>query len=150
MSVQNVEKNVLVAAYGSLRRGMGNFRVNERAGGEFVGTGKTNDNIDLFQYCSGFPSVSLQHSDAGKSVVVDLFRTTQQGLEGAYDMLEGHHGNDNPHTFYKRTQIQVTLDSGEEVTAWIYHIDEQTGPLVEGGDWCVHKNGEGYYEALEA
>lgn len=144
------DKNVFVATYGSLRRNMGNFRVNERAGGEFVGTGKSKDNIDLFQYCSGFPSISLIHTDAGKPVVVDLFRTTQKGLEGAYDMLEGHHGKGNPHNFYDRTQVQIIMDSGEEVTAWIYHIDEQTGPLVEGGDWCVHKNGEGYYDALEA
>lgn len=124
---------------------MGNFRVNARAGGEYVGTGKTVDNIDLFQYCSGFPSVSLEHSESGKPVVVDVFKTTQEGLEGAYDMLEGHHGNDNPHTFYKRTQVRVDLN-GEEVMAWIYHIDEVTGPRVEHGDWCVHKDGKEYYD----
>lgn len=138
------DKNVLVATYGSLRRGMGNFGVNAAAGGEYCCSGKTKDNIDLFEYCKGFPSVSLKHSEAGKPVVVDIFKTTAEGLRGAYDALEGHHGNDSPHTFYKRTEVPVILDSGEEVTCWIYHIDEQTGPLVEHGDWCLHKD-PGYY-----
>lgn len=140
------DKTVLVATYGSLRRGMGNFRVNLRAGGEFVGTGKTMEHFDLFEYCYGFPSVSLTHNSAGKPVTVDVFATTQDGLEGAYDGLEGHHGNDNPHTFYKRSKVKVQMDNGNLVDAWMYHIDEETGPVVEHGDWCVHKNGEQYYD----
>ena len=150
MNNQTNEKTVHVACYGSLRRDMGNFRVNAAAGGEYCCSGKTKNNHDLFEYCKGFPSVSLEHSYAGKPVVVDIFKTTQGGLEGAYDALEGYHGNDNPHTFYKRTQVPVVLDSGEEVMCWIYHIDEQTGPLVEDGDWCIHKNGEDYYKNLKA
>lgn len=141
------EKSVLVACYGSLRRNMGNYRVNEVAGGEFVSMGKTKDNHNLYKYCGGFPSVSLTHNDNGTPVVVDVFKTTEKGLTGAYDGLEGHHGNDNPRTFYKRTEIPVVLDSGEEVTCWIYHIDEATGPVVESGDWCLFKDTD-YYKTV--
>ena len=131
---------VLVATYGSLRLRMENARVNDRAGGKYLASGSTVNNYDLFRYGGGyFPSVSLVHSESKKPVVVDVYETTEEGLTGAYDMLEGHRGNDNPHTFYKRTQIPVRLDSGEEVMAWIYHIDEQQETRVPSGDWCTYK-----------
>lgn len=127
---------VLVAVYGSLRSGMHNAAVNDRAGATLVGKGRTVDNYDLHQYSSCyFPSVSLAHSTSEKPVVVEVFETDQSGLEGPYDGLEGHRGNDNPHTFYKRTLVPVLLDSGEQVEAWIYHIDETQPVRVESGDW---------------
>lgn len=143
------DKNVLVATYGSLRRGMGNHPVNDMAGGEFVGLGKTAGNVDIFAYCGGFPSISLKHSDNGKPVVVDVYRTTQQGLEGPYDRLEGHNPLRKTGNFYDRSEVMINMDSGEQVKAWIYHIDDVTGPLVESGDWCLHKGGEGYYEQFK-
>lgn len=134
------EKNVYVACYGSLRNGMGNYHVNEYAGAEYVGTGKTVNNYDLFAYCGGFPSVSLIHNDAQKPVVVDVFKTTQRGLEGPYDRLEGHRGNGHPQTFYNRDVVDVEMEDGTVLECWIYNIPEETGPLVESGDWCLYKN----------
>lgn len=140
---------VYVATYGSLRRNMQNFRVNERAGGKFVGKGSTADNIDLFRFGgSYFPSVSLAHSASGKPVVVDVFETTMEGLTGPYDMLEGY--SENEHTrFYNRSEIVINMDEGEPIRAWIYHIDEEQPERVESGDWCLH-NIPDYYETLEA
>lgn len=143
------DKNVLVATYGSLRRGMGNHVVNTYADAEFVGVGKTKDNIDIFAYCGGFPSISLKHSDNGKPVVVDIYRTTQDGLEGPYDRLEGYSPTRKSGNFYDRTQVMVEMEDGSEVKAWIYHIDSQTGPLVESGDWGLYKGGENYYDKLK-
>ncbi len=143
------EKNVLVATYGSLRRNMGNHHVNELAGGEFVGTGKTAGNVDIFAYCGGFPSISLKHCENGKPVVVDVYRTTQAGLEGPYDRLEGYSPTRKSGNFYDRSEVMIDMDNGEQVKAWIYHIDEQTGPLVESGDWGLYKGGEDYYKQFQ-
>ncbi|MGL4519211.1 MAG: gamma-glutamylcyclotransferase family protein [Phocaeicola sp.] len=142
------EKNVYVATYGSLRRKMGNHSVNAMAGGEFVGLGKTEQNINLYAYCSGFPSVSLAHSSNEKPVVVDVYHTTQSGLEGPYDRLEGYNEKDPKRGFYDRTLVKINMDDGRELDAWIYHIDEETGPLVESGDWAIHRAGEKYYDGL--
>lgn len=132
------EKNVYVATYGSLRKGMGNYRVNESAGAEFFGSGKTKNKVALFRYCEGFPSISLTHP-SDSHVVVDVFKTDQNGLEGAYDSLEGYRGKGHPYNFYDRTEVPIVMDDGSEITAWIYHIDEVTGPQVEHGDWCKYK-----------
>lgn len=134
--------HIFIATYGSLRRNMQNFRVNANGGGEFVGMGKTDDKYNLYRY-SGcyFPSVSLKHSSNDKQVVVDVFEAPVDGMEGAYDMLEGYP------SFYNRTQIPVTLEDGRSVMAWIYHIDTEQSELIESGDWCEH-NVEDYYKSL--
>lgn len=150
MSEVNQDNRVFVATYGSLRRGMQNERVNERAGGKFFGHGKTVENFDLFRFGGAyFPSVSLEHSDSGKPVVVDVFETDMAGLTGPYDMLEGYDPVNPEDGFYNRTQIEIELDSGEVVKAWIYHIDDMQNERVESGDWCLH-NIPDYYETLNA
>lgn len=148
MSEVNTESKVYVATYGSLRRAMQNYRVNERAGGKFVGKGSTADNVDLFRFGgSYFPSVSLVHSESGKPVVVDVFETTVDGLTGPYDMLEGY--SENEHTrFYNRSEIVINMDDGNQIRAYIYHIDEEQPERVESGDWCLHNN-PNYYETLK-
>ncbi|MGL5566022.1 MAG: gamma-glutamylcyclotransferase family protein [Plesiomonas sp.] len=143
------DKTILVATYGSLRRNMGNHHVNAIGDGELVGLGKTVENFDIFAYCGGFPSVSLKHSENGKPVVVEVYRTHEKGLTGAYDRLEGYNAKNPERSFYNRTPIKVAMDNGDEVEAWIYHIDEATGPLVESGDWGLYKGGEGYYDNLK-
>lgn len=144
--MQPQDGKTFIATYGSLRRGMQNFRVNANGNGEYVGTGKTLDNINLYRY-SGcyFPSVSLKHDSNGKQVVVDVFEAPEgeTGLEGSYDMLEGYP------SFYNRTQIVVELDNGQQLLAWIYHIDNEQNELIESGDWCEH-NVPNYYADLKA
>lgn len=134
---------VYVACYGSLRRNMGNHRVNGYANAELVGLGNTVNNYDLFAYCSSFPSVSLAHSEAGKPVRVEVYKTTEEGLTGPYDRLEGFPN------FYYRSAVEVAMDDGSTITAWIYHINDQKPVLVESGDWCLYKNGEEYYNTLD-
>lgn len=125
---------VLVATYGSLRVGMENEGVNKMAGATYYGQGKTVENIDLYQYGGAyFPSVSLAHSVSGTPVIVDVYETDEAGLTGPYDRLEGYPG------FYNRTQIDIAMDSGETVKAWIYHIDREQVNRVEHGDWIKFK-----------
>ena len=149
MSEVNKDTPVFVATYGSLRRNMQNYRVNERAGGKFVGKGSTADNVDLFRFGgSYFPSVSLAHSESGKPVVVDVFETTVGGLTGPYDMLEGYSECEHSR-FYNRSEVVINMDEGEPIRAWIYHIDDEQPERVESGDWCLH-NDSNYYEILNA
>lgn len=127
---QPQEGHVFVATYGSLRTGMQNDGVNVRAGATSLGNGKTKENYDLYRYAGCyFPSVSLVNSESNLPVVVEVFEAPSASLTGPYDMLEGYP------SFYNRTQIPVILDSGEEVIAWIYHIDEAQDERVEDGDW---------------
>lgn len=132
-----MSEQVLVATYGSLRVGMQNARVNDRAGAKLFGHGKTVENYDLHQFGSAyFPSVSLQHSESKKPVVVDVYATDEAGLTGPYDGLEGcYHGGVHPNNFYNRSLIDVALDDGKVVKAWIYHIDEPQPNRIESGDW---------------
>ncbi|MGL5581380.1 MAG: gamma-glutamylcyclotransferase family protein [Cetobacterium sp.] len=146
--ITNNAGKVFVATYGSLRRGMHNFGVNQRGGGEYFGTGQTRENFNLYRYGGAyFPSVSLKHDSHGVPVVVDVFEAPETGLIGAYDGLEGHRGNDNPHTFYKRTQVVVDMPNNYFLKAWIYHIDEEQNEPVLTGDWCLHHN-ENYYKEM--
>lgn len=137
------EGNTFIATYGSLRRGMQNFRVNAAGGGEYVGTGTTKDKCTIYRY-SGcyFPSVSLKPEEhEATHVVVDVFEAPiDGGLDGAYDSLEGYPN------FYNRTQVEIELDEGQTLTAWIYHIDEPQEEVVVGGDWCLHNNPNYYNE----
>lgn len=145
------EGKTFIATYGSLRRGMQNFRVNAGGGGEFVGLGKTVENYDLYRYGSGayFPSVNLTASKSGCPVVVDVFEAPLAGLTGAYDALEGHYEKDSTANFYNRTQVEIEMEDGSFLKAWIYHIDEDQGDAnrVESGDWCLH-NRPNYYNEL--
>lgn len=133
---------VLVATYGSLRRGMSNEGVNNRADATYVGKGKTVENFDLFRYNSSyFPSVSLIHSESQMPVVVDVWETTMKGLTGPYDFLEGYP------SFYNRSEIDIAMDDGSVVRAWIYHIDTTMSERVEHGDWCVFVS-PAYYDEV--
>lgn len=132
------QKKVYVACYGSLRIGMQNEPVNYSAGAVHVGQGITCKNFDLFRYRGAyFPSVSLAHSDNQKPVVVDVFETDMDGLTGPYDRLEGFPD------FYNRTEIDVCMDDGRKITAWIYHINDKQEELVASGDWVKYNTVEG-------
>jgi gamma-glutamylaminecyclotransferase len=123
-----------VAVYGSLRLGMVNEPINNRAGAVWQCQGKTVNNHDLYEYGGRyFPCVSLKHNNAEKQIVVDVFEVNETGLEGNYDVLEGYP------SFYNRTQIPIQMADGQILSAWIYHIDDEQEILVESGDWVEYK-----------
>lgn len=127
---------VLVAVYGTLRTGEGNHRCMVRADGKSLGLGKTLKNYNLYNL-GAFPKVSLTRRDHKVPVTVEVFETDLNGLRGPLDMLEGYP------SFYDRTQVDVVLDSGETVKAWIYHIENDSGlsAPIKSGDW-VKRNEE--------
>jgi gamma-glutamylcyclotransferase (GGCT)/AIG2-like uncharacterized protein YtfP len=124
----------LIAVYGSLRPGMSNERVNDNAEARHLGTATTVNHMNLYEYGQGyFPSVSLEHTDSGKPVVIDLYECTEDNMIDHYDALEGYP------SFYNRTKIPVRTYTDDIVEAWIYHIDEAQDVLVTSGDWVDWK-----------
>lgn len=117
-----------VAVYGTLRRGYGNHRVMERADGGFVGKGVTAKKFNMY-HMGGFPSVSKAHSSSQTPITVEVYDVEKEGITGPLDTLEGFP------RFYNRTKTDIILDDGTLVDAWLYHIDEETGPVIESGDW---------------
>eukprot|EP01012_Entosiphon_sulcatum_P017349 TRINITY_DN22135_c0_g1_i1.p1 TRINITY_DN22135_c0_g1~~TRINITY_DN22135_c0_g1_i1.p1 ORF type:complete len:155 (-),score=17.68 TRINITY_DN22135_c0_g1_i1:8-442(-) len=125
---------VYLAAYGSLRTGLENAGMNAAAEATSVGEGWTNSPAVLARFGQQyFPMLSLHAFDGAtpKPVRVEVFATTQNGIEQHYDRLEGYP------EFYNRSRIGVILDDGREVEAWIYHIEDATrrGQIVDSGDW---------------
>lgn len=142
-----MSNRVLVATYGSLRLGMGNYRTNERANAVRLGTGITDTPFVLYEYGGGsFPAISLTQDCVADRLVVDIFETDEAGLTGPYDMLEGcRYGAGPDHSFYYRTLVPVTWVNAagetEHDDAWIYHIDNYVGNVrVDTGDWVHHVN----------
>ena len=133
---------VLVAVYGSLRKGLGNHPCMASAKAVFIDTGIA-QNFELWAYSGkNFPCVT-ETTDGNAEVVVEVYETTQQGLEGPLDRLEGHNPDRPEHSFYDRKQVPIILDSGNIVQAWIYyHHDEPNVQQVVHGDWKEYVNGK--------
>lgn len=137
-----------VAVYGSLRRDCGNHGVIGRLAGHMdMGDGQTELDIDLYDYAGSFPAVAGDRSASGvdfvskanKSLTVEVYGVTTEQLHGPVDSLEGYP------SFYDRQKIQVKLDTGETVSAWIYFLAPESiasCPLVESGDWTAYKQAQ--------
>jgi len=98
---------MLVAVYGSLKRGYGNYHVMENAQGDFISEGVTKETFDMNG--SGFPYIIK--NPKGFPVKVEVFEV--QDIQ-PLDWLEG-----NP-TFYKREKQKILFEDGVEIEAWIY------------------------------
>lgn len=130
------DDRILVATYGTLITGQGNHHCMIAAEGVSLGLGKTVENCDMFGRTSGFPMLSLTKQDHGIPAVVEVFETHERGLLGPLDCLEGYP------RFYDRSIIEVELDSGEKVKAWIYHIEDRAsyGAPIMNGDWVNRRD----------
>jgi len=121
--------NKLVAVYGTLKRGEGNFSITERCGGRFIGTART-----THSYCMyggwGFPRVTQDAEVCPIEVeVFELDDFTEM------DCLEGHPD------FFERKQVQVDFyDKIDDVQlAWMYFHppvgDGSSNTVVKDGMW---------------
>jgi gamma-glutamylcyclotransferase (GGCT)/AIG2-like uncharacterized protein YtfP len=93
---------------------------------EFVGAGKTKHRYAT--YVDGIPYVVKEEVSqiAGEAYAVD------QGTLGGLDALEGHP------SWYERQEVDVVLEDGRQVVAWMYFPKQKQGKLNETGDfWDV-------------
>jgi gamma-glutamylaminecyclotransferase len=112
--------------YGTLRHGFPNHHLLE--GAAFLGRAKTVEKYSL--YAEGIPYVT--RDGAISAVVGEVFEVDTETLE-RIDRLEGH-----PH-WYRREIIQVVIDGGTEIWAWLYFSSSPRGKLVESGDYARTK-----------
>jgi len=107
-----MSKKHLVAVYGSLKRGYGNFRVMERAKGKFILEAISKKTFVMDG--SGYPYINYATGENAHPIFVELFEVDEWGFTNPLDSLEGH-----PH-FYKRELETFVLPDGTEVEAWVY------------------------------
>lgn len=107
-SKTNVLQDNLMAVYGTLRKGNGNYYSYLR-NQKHLGTGKTKDKYPMV--ANGIPFV-IDEKGKGHQVVVDVFKVSDDTMK-RIDGLEGHP------TWYKRKQIKVEV-KGKELLCWLY------------------------------
>jgi gamma-glutamylaminecyclotransferase len=116
MALQHV-----VFVYGTLLRGLSNHILLAQA--RFLGAARTKNSYAL--YLDTFPKVVRE--EAVSPVVGELYLVDGQTL-ARLDDLEDHPFE------YRREQITVIMDDGEETLTWIYFHPRPGGYLIPGGD----------------
>ena len=116
-TIDDIADGDLVAVYGTLRKGYGNHRLLAGAQSEFVGTGNTRDKY-LLDASASIPYVYYGVKD--KEVPVEVYKPSGDDVWQSLDTLEGHPWH------YTRDLIEVELEDGKTVHAWLYFAaDEQ-------------------------
>lgn len=111
-SKNNVLDKTLLAVYGTLRYGNGNFR-RYLSYDSYMESGVTANKYPMLD--RGIPYV-LPQKGVGHKIVVDVMAVSKTQLH-SIDQLEGHP------TWYKRERTEIELDDGNTVTAWLYFND---------------------------
>ena len=117
----------LVAVYGSLRKGLHNHSLLERA--DFLGT----DVIAGFKMYSlgGFPFITHDDATYDDRIFIEVYSVNPNEMR-RLDMLEGYP------SFYNRELVQTQYGQ-----AWIYFIDNEVAghdPVIDG-DWFKYYTG---------
>lgn len=113
-----------VLVYGSLREGMGNHRLIVRVGKNLI-----KNDIIIPGYnmkdMGAFPGIVKGNN----KIVCELYKTTEECIEGPFDMLEGYNKEDPKRSFYLRKLIDLpdpVEDEGTTVTkAYIYELNQE-------------------------
>ena len=130
----------IVAVYGSLRQGLGNHRLLDNEGVEFLGRGETVSKASMVSMGS-FPAITQPSSEGGDyPIVVEVYAVDEPTFKNL-DRLGGYPN------FYNREEVQVVMSEKRIVNANIYFISEVTDGrhTLEHGDWMLHLREEGRY-----
>ena len=113
-----------LAGYGTLRKGNEN-------------TGRVKDTSLVYPGHQRFPAMIQDYK--GKGTVVEVHDVTSEEI-AQYDMYEGVNIG-----LYDRVKVDVEMDSGDKVKAWVYVAGSQLLELVDvfkeipNGDWYDRK-----------
>lgn len=106
---------VLVAVYGSLKRGFGNHSILSESKHPLpLYTGLTEERYCMYSLGS-FPAIT---KTATALIEVEVYSVDKSTLS-RLDRLEGH-----PY-FYQREEVKIVTDTGMTVTAWIYFLNDK-------------------------
>jgi gamma-glutamylcyclotransferase (GGCT)/AIG2-like uncharacterized protein YtfP len=111
-SKDNVFEDNLVAVYGTLKRGNGNYN-RFLSDSKFVGKGVTKDKYPLM--ISGLPYL-IDKKGTGHNVEVEVFKVSREVMFDL-DALEGHP------TWYQRKQVDIVVGKGKKervLKCWVY------------------------------
>lgn len=122
---------VLIAVYGTLRKGFGNHRIIEDA--EYLGTFNSPPIYNLHNL-GGFPG--LKHNGT-TSVVMEVYSVNKEEASNV-DSLEGYRPGVTP-TFYDKEIIETPWGNAG---VYIYVNNLDRAPLVESGDYYLERKGE--------
>ena len=113
-----------VFVYGTLRKGFGNHRHVKEA--QFLGRARTQRAYQLRQ--SIIPYVSEFKEEGKTQIIGEVYVVTKTQLE-RIDHLEGHP------RFYQRKEVQVLLENGLQLNAWLYFCERGKGVINRSGDF---------------
>ena len=102
---------MVVAVYGSLKRGYGNYPTMERANGKFITEAVSTFNVDMDG--RSFPYINLNKD--GYPMRVEIFEV--EDIE-PIDWLEGHP------SFYKRELKEFKGEDNKTYEAWVYILQD--------------------------
>lgn len=120
----------LIAVYGTLKKGFGNHRVMEDAGGRFAWT----DYLQFERMSSwGFPRVKFS-TTSNKWLKVELYEVEEEWILNHLDRLEGCGGTERSDNFYNRIN-KFSLSWKQVETYEINHdIEHGEEPFVTHND----------------
>ncbi len=119
---------ILIACYGTLRKGFSNSVLVDRVD-NYLGKGIT---VEKYQMLAHF--IPYVNKTPDTQITVDLWEIDKERDLPAVDRLEGYDPNDHDGSWYKRELIDVDLN-GNVVKAWLYFNNSSFGSLVESGDF---------------
>jgi len=123
--MQNKEKPILVAVYGSLRAGLHNHRV--LGASKLLGEFDTPPIYDMYS-CGGFPGLVLHGST---SIKMEVYEVTEQ-ISKAIERLESYTKGMEDSNHYNKVTIPTPYgDAG----TYIYNYSVSRLPQVDSGDW---------------
>jgi len=125
------KQTVLVAVYGTLKKGEPNHRL--LSDSEFVGKGHTLPNFDLVEMGS-FPGAIK----GNQSLTVEVYSVDYNTTFPNLDLLEGH-----PHFFERHMADIILTDHGDlPIKAWLYAI-YHLAPQYKASKRCTTKDKNG-------
>lgn len=119
------DQPILVAVYGSLRKGMGNHALLARGNAVHLSTERVKG-WDMYSL-GAFPFIR----EGGGEITIEVYAVDSQTFSNL-DRLEGYP------SFYDRELIETSKGN-----AWVYFIDSSPNSRpVTSGDWVTYYNGK--------
>jgi len=113
--------------YGTLRRGQ---TARSLVANQVTRSAKAHTNGAIYAFPMGYPGFS--ENDGSGQVVGEVIWLSE--LAATFGLLDAYEGAD-----FARVIRQITLETGEEVWAWIYTLADpgavKLGTLIPDGDW---------------
>jgi gamma-glutamylcyclotransferase (GGCT)/AIG2-like uncharacterized protein YtfP len=119
---------MLVAVYGSLRKGLGNYRFHLKGKSTYIGSYDTIPEYNMYSL-GAFPAITR---GGNTSIVMEVFRVNEEVMK-SLDRLEGYN-KDSAHNHYNKEQINTPFGQAfVYVYGDITRLEEENKLSI--GDW---------------